>query len=310
MESLFKVRGTLLFLAFLLCISNGASARPSLAEAEVPDYDYTQTQLIVLYGEGVHVFLAPPFDFPAPAIGALVYEILLRYVAQFQEILIPLEEPAYVMDLIMEDRFGKRRIGQRLYLGDDWLSDGKGIAYLKPDDYRRLTGILDKRYSSSEHYSSELLVGWRRPKVGELPDVWLPESVSVQEAVNRMTSSEQHSHKEPEGQLPQNSQNENSLPEMGSGRNDAEEITVYDKSPSSSRAVLEGSTTDNASNDSVPLIPKNAVSKWRTSLEQQRPAAETAPPPAEGKGFWWSFLGAASLLAILFILVFRRRQLV
>lgn len=183
-----RVRALMPLLVMLSCWHGSAYAQPPVDTEEVPGYDYSQTHKIILYGDEGHVYLAHPFDYPAPSYGALVYEMILLYVREFREIIIPPVEPTHVIDLLMADRYGRERIGQRLYMGDAWLSDGKAVAFMKPEDYRRLTGLLHDRYTAGEPSGARLVQSLRRPTEDELPENWLPEEASIEKAVSRMVS--------------------------------------------------------------------------------------------------------------------------
>lgn len=181
-----KPKVAVLLVATLVLLSNTALAQSIIHTESVPDYDYSQTHHIIFYGDGDYVVLANPFEHPAPVMGALVFEIILMYASQLQLMDAPPSPPTHTIDLLMLDRFGEKRIGQRLYLGDAWLSDGKSIAYLSDEDHQRLMSLLLDRYRGTELSSSEKIAHFRRPRKDELPDSWLPQQESVVEAARKM----------------------------------------------------------------------------------------------------------------------------
>jgi hypothetical protein len=179
----------ILSLVFVFCASTKASLL-SFDPEEIPEYDYSQTDWIILYGKNDYVVLGNPFQNPAPSMGVLVYEMILLYVPHMQAFQGLPEEPTHIMDLTMKDIYEKRRLGQRLFVGDPWISDGKSLTLMKPEDYQVLTDFLRKRYEGAESYDVKLLENLRRPKKSELPDDWQPEKPSVKVAIERMEVSD------------------------------------------------------------------------------------------------------------------------
>jgi|GEM_PF-5167141 len=181
-----KTQPAALLVIFLAFLDSAAWAKPTVDTEFVPDYDYTQTRYIVFYGDDDYVVLANPFDFPTPVVGALVYKIILKYAPKLEALEAPPSQPTHTLDLIMLNRYEEWRIGQRLYLGDAWLFDGKSIALLTDEDHQQLISLLRQRYTGQERHSSQRLANLRRPQSAELPDSWLPQPKSVAEARSRM----------------------------------------------------------------------------------------------------------------------------
>lgn len=179
---------TVFLLLFSICVKLMASP-PALRDDDVPPYDYSQTRLMVLYGEGDYVLLGNPFENPGSSMGTRVYEIILLYASQLQPFTLPVDPPVHVLDLMMKDKYGQWRLGQRLYLGDPWLSDGKAVALMKPADYQLLKNMLDKRYATATAYSTEGAARAKRPAETALPEGWLTERESVEEAIKRLPAS-------------------------------------------------------------------------------------------------------------------------
>lgn len=184
----------------VFCSSAGIAA-PTLDTTDVPEYDYSQIDLIIFYGQNDYVALANPFQYPAPVMGALVYEVVLLYATQLQTYPGLPEEPTHVIDLLMNDINGTRRLGQRLFIGDPWLSDGKSLVLMKPEDYELLVNFLRERYDVSEKYDVSRLKNLRRPKKSELPDNWQPEKPSLQTAIDRMASDYERSAYDPGAEI-------------------------------------------------------------------------------------------------------------
>ncbi len=179
-----KTLGIILCLTMMMYAGAAASHLPGVDVAEIPDYDYSQTHRMILYGPDGYALLGNPFD-STPNMGVLVYEIILLYVPRFQPFPGLPEPPTHVMDLVMKDKFDKDRLGQRLFIGNAWLSDGKSLALMKPADYELLIDFLHKRYDNATRYDPQRLENARRPRQDELPDDWQPEKSSVQTAINR-----------------------------------------------------------------------------------------------------------------------------
>lgn len=179
----------ILSLVLVFCASTQASLL-SFDPEKIPDYDYSQTDWIIFYGKNDYVILGNPFQNAAPNMGVLVYEIILLYAPQMQAFEGLPEEPTHIMDLTMKDVYEKRRLGQRLFVGDPWISDGKSLALMKPEDYQLLANLLRRRYQRAESYDVKRLEYLRRPKKSELPDDWLPEKPSVKVAIENMEVSD------------------------------------------------------------------------------------------------------------------------
>ena len=177
------------FLLALLLSSSVSASPPRIKRADVPEYDYTRTHVMVLYGQGDYVLLGNPFENPAPNMGNLVYELILLYAAQLQPLETP-SNPTHVLDLMMKDKYNRTRLGQRLFIGAPWLSDGKSVALMKPADYRVLTELLNERYDTASRYDIGRIkkVAW--PEADSLPEDWLAERASVQEAIQRLPASD------------------------------------------------------------------------------------------------------------------------
>ena len=174
---------------FMLCSFANASP-PPIQGTRIPDYDYSQTRLMILYGEEDYVYLSNPFEHAAPSMGALVYEIVLLYVPNLQPLAMPPEEPTHVLDLMMKDSVGRWRLGQRLYVGNLWLSDGKSVALMTPADYQLLIELLTKRYDHGTRYEIDPTKMLKRTKKSLRPDDWLAQDISTQEAIRRMPASD------------------------------------------------------------------------------------------------------------------------
>lgn len=179
----------LCLMVFMTCSSANA-APPLIREAIIPDYDYSQTRSIVLYGEDDYVYLSNPFEHAAPSMGALVYEILLLYVPNLQTLSMPSDQPTHVLDLMMKDSIGRWRLGQRLYVGNSWLSDGKSVALMMPADHQLLTELLTRRYEHGTRYEIDPTKMLKRIKKSLRPDDWLAQDISAREAILRMPASD------------------------------------------------------------------------------------------------------------------------
>src|SRR5690606_24887943 len=137
---------TVFLLLFSICVKLMASP-PALRNDDVPPYDYSQTRLMVLYGEGDYVLLGNPFENPGSSMGTRVYEIILLYASQLQPFTLPVDPLVHVVDRMMLDRYGEWRVGLRLYLWDPWLCVGKALSLTKPGDYQALKCMLDKHFA-------------------------------------------------------------------------------------------------------------------------------------------------------------------
>jgi hypothetical protein len=175
-----------IYIILLLSLSTRTSAIPFFDVLNAPEFDYTRTDLLYFYGDHDFVILGNPFDNPRQ-MGGAVYEIILQYVPRFQEIGSTPLEPAHVLDLTIRDDYGRRRIGQRLFLGESWLSDGKHMANKQPEDYARLTALLHRRYQVADRYETSRIT-LRSPQSHELPHDWMPGAVSAVAAAKRMAS--------------------------------------------------------------------------------------------------------------------------
>ncbi|MGM8229079.1 hypothetical protein ACSV5M_21025 [Cellvibrio sp. ARAG 10.3] len=180
-------RINVLFLVILMVCSSANASPSPIRETNIPDYDYSQTRSIVLYGEDDYVYLSNPFEHAAPSMGARVYEIVLLYIPHLQPLAMPPDQPTHVLDLMMKDSVGRWRLGQRLYLGNPWLSDGKSIALMKPAEYQQLNELLTKRYQVGTRYEIDHTKTLKRIKKSLRPDDWLTQDKSVYEAVRRMS---------------------------------------------------------------------------------------------------------------------------
>jgi hypothetical protein len=176
----------LCLIVFMGCSSANA-APPPIRDTKIPDYDYSQTRSIVLYGEGDYVYLSNPFEHAAPSMGARVYEILLPYVPHLQALAIP-NKPTHVLDLMMKDSMGRWRLGQRLYIGNAWIADGKSVAVMEPADYQLLSELLTKRYKLGTRYEIDQAKTVKRVQKNLRPDDWLAQDLSAHEAIRRMLS--------------------------------------------------------------------------------------------------------------------------
>ncbi len=183
-------RINVLFLVILMACSSANAAPPPIRDTKIPDYDYSQTRSIVLYGEDDYVYLSNPFEHAAPSMGARVYEIVLLYIPHLQPLGIPPDQPIHVLDLMMKDSVGRWRLGQRLYVGNSWLSDGKSVALMKPAEYQLLNELLTTRYQVGTRYEIDDTKILKRIKKSLRPDDWLTQDKSVHEAVRRMSTSD------------------------------------------------------------------------------------------------------------------------
>lgn len=157
-----------------------------------PAYDYSKTVHMYLYAGEEYVILGDPIEGQAPGMGALVYELILLYVPQFQQITIPPpEEPSYVLDLLIRNHLdpGNWLVGQRLIIGDAWLSDGKQIAFMKPEDYQHLKKLLDRRLGAVKGRYKHKDENLRYAIGDEIPKGWSPGPGSVDKAIQDMTPS-------------------------------------------------------------------------------------------------------------------------
>lgn len=177
--------GVLFLMIFMVCSSTNA-APPSIRETNIPDYDYSQTRSIVLYGEDDYVYLSNPFEHAASGMGARVYEIVLLYIPHLKLQAMPPDQPTHVMDLMMKDSTGRWRLGQRLYVGNASIGDGKSLALMKPADYQLLSKLLIKRYTFGTRYDLDQTKTLKRVQKGLRPDDWLAQDQSVHEAVRHM----------------------------------------------------------------------------------------------------------------------------
>jgi hypothetical protein len=240
---------------FLLLWCARLFAQPSLDGEKIPTFDYSQTELIIFYGEEGHVYLGPVFG-GAPGMGALVYEMILLYVPHFQEIIIPPINPTHVMDLTMRDRNGWRRIGQRLYVGNAWLSDGKNIAFMKVEDYQRLAGLLRDRYAAAggDVYGPEHLADMRLPTKDELPDDWLPDAESVGKAIDRMAPSDfEYEGYDPGAAIRRRASQEAGQEAESRHENHADEAKLHEKVDLKRRAMNDApSTAQHSAFEQVP----------------------------------------------------------
>ncbi len=176
---------TLFLLVFMVCSFANASPLP-IQGTKIPEYDYTQTRLMILYGEDDYVYLGSPFEHPVSNMGARVYEIVLLYVPHLQPIVMPPDQPTHVVDLMMKDNIGRWRVGQRLYVGNPWLSDGNSVALMMPADYQLLAELLTRRYEHGTRYDIDQAKTLKRVKKSLRPDDWLAQDMSVREAILRM----------------------------------------------------------------------------------------------------------------------------
>ena len=179
----------LFLIIFMVCFSANA-APPPIQETIIPDYDYSQTRSIVLYGEDDYVYLSNPFEHAAPSMGALVYEIVLLYIPRLQPLAIPPDKPTHILDLMMKDSMGRWCLGQRLYVGNAWIADGKSVALMKPADYQLLSELLTKRYKFGTRYEIDQAKTMKRVQKSLRPDDWLAQDQSAQEAIRRMPASD------------------------------------------------------------------------------------------------------------------------
>ncbi|WP_347331662.1 hypothetical protein [Marinimicrobium locisalis] len=298
-----------LLLFFLTVFCGNASARPAIDTTEVPEYDYTQTHYIIFYGEGDYVVLANPFEFPAPVMGALVYEVILRYASQLQPIEAPLSDPTHVLDLIMMDDYGERRIGQRLYLGDTWLSDGKRIAHLSSEDYQWLTGLLNERYAHTKHNSSEQLSHLRRPNEDELPDSWLGEFESITTAADRMGLNRQHFGKSSSDQISPSPAPDSTLSESGSER------TETNRQKTNPGAQSASSTPGEAHTNAEPPNVTSITTRTHNIAQKSAPASGEGSTlseahPENDQESRWPLLASLMLAGIALMWVLKRKRLV
>lgn len=185
---MFRVAAILLLIFIVFSFANASP--PPIQGTKIPDYDYSQTRLMILYGEDDYVYLSNPFEHAAPSMGALVYEILLLYVPNLQPLGMPSDQPTHVLDLMMKDSSGRWRLGQRLYVGNPWLSDGKSVALMMPADYQLLNELLTKRYEHGTRYEIDPAKTLKRTKKSLRPDDWLAQDMSAQEAIRRMPTSD------------------------------------------------------------------------------------------------------------------------
>lgn len=90
----------------------------------------------------------------------------------------------------MKDSIGRWRLGQRLYVGNPWLSDGKSVALMMPADYQLLNELLTKRYKYGTRYAIDPTKMLERFKKSLRPNDWLAQDISAQEAIRRMPASD------------------------------------------------------------------------------------------------------------------------
>lgn len=274
---------------------------PTITPGEVPDYDYTQTQMMVLHGPDGYVFLANPFEHPAPNMGALVYEMILLYVPHLQPFMMPPEEPTHVLDLIMKDQNNIDRLGQRLYIGNPWLSDGKSIALMTAADYQKLAHYLDKRYVNATTYDAERYGQSRRPTPDELPQDWLAEPDSIRQAIQRLPVSDYEGYGyDPGARIRQRTYADMS----GIDNNPASNAVELQKNLKPSAPQFVPAAHEQPSPDQSAL----AVNLEQESLEESRLTTSTAtaavPSPEQDR-----FLPAlVMLLGLLLLTLLLRRQ--
>lgn len=291
-----KTQPAALLVTLLAFLGNAAWAKPTVDTEFVPDYDYTQTRYIVFYGNDDYVVLANPFEFPAPVVGALVYQIILKYAPKLEALEAPPSQPTHTLDLIMLNQHGKWRIGQRLYLGDAWLFDGKSIAYLDDEDYQQLVSLLRQRYTGQERHSSHKLANLRRPQSAELPDGWLPQPQSVAEAASRMGIEDDSTQAEPEGNTP--TTNSRAIEDEGPAA----------PAPSSSTASKEPNPRDKSISPGFNKTPALNVSEVRTYKVTDSKPYDELPTEKSGFGAWFWTLSVLALFGLLLIWAIRRRK--
>lgn len=288
--------GVLFLMIFMVCFSVNASP-PPIRGTQTPDYDYSQTRSIILYGEDDYVYLSNPFEHAAPSMGALVYEIVLLYVPHLQPLAMPPDQPTHVVDLMMKDSIGQWRLGQRLYVGNPWIADGKSVALMKPVDYQLLNELLTKRYKFGTRYEIDQTKTLKRVQKNLRPDDWLAQDQSAQEAIRRMPASDYQREGYDPGAQVRRRWDDNS---GGAGKQ------VLSDSASSVAVSETRIAPDVATENVTPVItqaePSNPAQKTEFKLSSSNPELK----PENGKILLVGFVLAGFLLLSL---MFRRKKI-
>lgn len=126
-------------------------------------YDYSRTEIILLYspGEDGGRMLAPPFSEFANDYGPRFNNIVLSYVKQFEDLIIPLGDPLFMADFLGSNNY------KRFYFGPYWVSDGEKFAFMNESDFNQLKDIWTSR-SNADPPERELGKGLVEKELGAL----------------------------------------------------------------------------------------------------------------------------------------------
>lgn len=104
-------------------------------------YDYSTTEIILLYspGEDGGRMLSPPFSEFANDYGPRFNNLVLLYVKQFEDLIVPLGEPLFMADFLGSNNY------KRFYFGPYWVSDGEKFAFMNESDFNQLKDIWTSR---------------------------------------------------------------------------------------------------------------------------------------------------------------------
>ncbi len=138
----------------------------------------------------IYMMITPPFEWEIPAVGALVYQIVLQHLPQFSEGPFTLDVARLKVELLGP---GQRRT---LYIMDGWLGDGDRWVLLPPEDAERLNQLLkttlERGYNEGGYLPAEVAQKHYFPAVlSEAQPTFASERESIQVATKRFN---EHNH--------------------------------------------------------------------------------------------------------------------
>lgn len=270
---------------------------------ETPPFDYSQASNIIVYtADGKQALWFPkPLETEHSRGPAILYRDVLSAISESLPVTTPLADHRYIMDIESERSY------KRLYVGGDWISDGKSIGFLQ--DLNPVLNHIDSRiaigtladYSTKQteaKYSASTNDGDNESAPGGHELSREEEFESLHEALDIVTEMVESDYRKSPGQ-------ESSEATASESESSGKEMETAQQ-PKAASAALQGKHQDNA----VP-----------TGLAESVSIREASPLPVEpiiddesmhghsGRGYLiWFFMFVVPLVIAIWLVVRASRR--